>query len=110
MDDPAGQERVQRRREADPDPEEHRERVQSSGSAHFGAWPSEPTRIGELNVWRQVMDTGTSLANVPVEVTEAIYSKIPGAQFDKAFGVWTVPCSAEINVSIKIGGQECVVP
>ncbi|KAH9984887.1 aspartic peptidase domain-containing protein, partial [Russula vinacea] len=55
-----------------------------------------------------VFDTGYSLPQVPAEVSDAIYSGIPGASLQEVdgFGVlWVIPCDAEINIAFKIGGQ-----
>jgi hypothetical protein len=42
------------------------------------------------------------------EVSNAIYSGIPGASLQTVSGlglIWVVPCDAEINIAFKIGGQ-----
>ena len=41
------------------------------------------------------------------EVSDAIYSRVPGANFTsfpQTGAVWTVPCSAELNVTFTFGG------
>ena len=48
--------------------------------------------------------------NVPLkrEVSNAIYSGIPGATLQDVDGlgmIWLVPCDAEIDIALKIGGQ-----
>jgi hypothetical protein len=56
-----------------------------------------------------VFDTGFSLPQVPGYVANATYSGAKGAQLvnvSAAGGdVWVVDCTAEINVTFKIGGQ-----
>ncbi|KAI9453906.1 acid protease [Lactarius psammicola] len=55
-----------------------------------------------------VFDTGFSFPQVPQEVSDAIYSGIPGASFQFVNGVgqiWLIPCDAEVNLTFKIGGQ-----
>ncbi|KAH9984885.1 aspartic peptidase domain-containing protein [Russula vinacea] len=55
-----------------------------------------------------VFDTGFSFPQVPSEVSDAIYSGIPGASLQNVdgFGVtWVIPCDAEIDIAFKIGGQ-----
>ncbi|KAI0067567.1 acid protease [Artomyces pyxidatus] len=55
-----------------------------------------------------IFDTGFTLPQVPKDVSDAIYSRIEGAQFQNinATGpIWTLPCDAEVNVTIRIGGQ-----
>jgi hypothetical protein len=42
------------------------------------------------------------------EVSNAIYSGIPGASLQTVNGIgliWLIPCDAEINIAFKIGGQ-----
>ncbi|KAF8264653.1 aspartic peptidase domain-containing protein [Lactarius quietus] len=55
-----------------------------------------------------MFDTGFSFPQVPEEVSNAIYSGVPGASFQNVHNVgeiWVIPCNAEINVTFKIGGQ-----
>ncbi|KAI0044156.1 acid protease [Auriscalpium vulgare] len=52
-----------------------------------------------------VFDSGFSMPQVLPSVAEAFYSRIDGARFDKAHNFWVIPCTAELNVSFKIGGQ-----
>ncbi|KAI9436228.1 acid protease [Lactarius indigo] len=55
-----------------------------------------------------IFDTGYSFPQVPQEVSDAIYSGIPGASFQFVNGVgqiWVLPCNAEVNLTFKIGGQ-----
>ncbi|THV08563.1 acid protease [Dendrothele bispora CBS 962.96] len=52
-----------------------------------------------------VLDTGTSYTYVSEEICNAIYGGISGAQFDETVGQWIVPCNAEIDMAIQIGGR-----
>jgi hypothetical protein len=41
-------------------------------------------------------------------VSDALYSGIPGASFQNVNGlgpIWIIPCTAEVNLTFKIGGQ-----
>lgn len=54
-----------------------------------------------------VLDSGFSLPQVPAAVSNAIYSRVPGANFTnmKNVGnVWTLPCDVELNVTFKFEG------
>ncbi|KAJ7183832.1 aspartic peptidase domain-containing protein [Mycena filopes] len=56
------------------------------------------------------VDTGFTFAQVPASVAEGIYGQIDGAELvdSPAFGsraVWFVPCSQEVNISLKFGGN-----
>ncbi|KAI0270006.1 aspartic peptidase domain-containing protein [Gloeopeniophorella convolvens] len=54
-----------------------------------------------------VMDTGFTLPQVPKNVSNAIYSRIDGAKFENLTltgPIWTLPCTAEVNVTFKFGG------
>ncbi|KAH9969733.1 aspartic peptidase domain-containing protein [Russula dissimulans] len=53
-----------------------------------------------------VIDTGFSLNQVPKYVSDAIYSGIPGAQFENLTTtgpIWTLPCNYEVNVTLLFG-------
>ncbi|KIJ48045.1 hypothetical protein M422DRAFT_28544 [Sphaerobolus stellatus SS14] len=52
-----------------------------------------------------VYDSGFTLPQVPATVSNAIYSGIPGANFDQTQGFWTIPCEQEVNLTFIIGGQ-----
>ncbi|TFK28745.1 acid protease [Coprinopsis marcescibilis] len=52
-----------------------------------------------------LLDSGASYTYSPPEVCEAIYGTVPGARFDPAISLWRVPCDAEINLALQIGGQ-----
>lgn len=53
-----------------------------------------------------VFDSGYTLPQVPRSMSDAIYGCVQGAVYSEASGVWTVPCSQEINLSFMFGGQE----
>ncbi|TDL20611.1 acid protease [Rickenella mellea] len=50
------------------------------------------------------LDTGTSLALIPKFYADAIYSGVPGAQFNPALNVYVVPCNTKIDLSFVFGG------
>ncbi|KDR83745.1 hypothetical protein GALMADRAFT_236101 [Galerina marginata CBS 339.88] len=52
-----------------------------------------------------LMDSGASYTYAPKAICDAIYSNVPGATFDSSIGYWRVPCGAEIDMAIQIGGQ-----
>ncbi|KAJ3914088.1 acid protease [Lentinula edodes] len=52
-----------------------------------------------------VLDTGTSWSYVPSDVCEIIYSGITGAQYSSDIGQWVLPCDAEIDMALQLGGQ-----
>ncbi|KAL0579550.1 hypothetical protein V5O48_002479 [Marasmius crinis-equi] len=52
-----------------------------------------------------LLDSGTSWTYAPTEVVEAIYGGVSGAYLDKSLGQWIVPCNAEIDIALQIGGQ-----
>ena len=55
-----------------------------------------------------VLDTGFSLSQVPRQIADAIYGRIPGATFGavgRGVGeTWKFPCDVEVNLTISIGG------
>lgn len=58
-----------------------------------------------LNKAVALVDTGTSYSYVSTDVANAIYGGVPGAKLDTSLGQWVVPCDAEINIAIQIGGR-----
>jgi hypothetical protein len=52
-----------------------------------------------------LMDSGASYTYAPTEICEAIYGNISGASYDSSINQWVVPCDAEINMALQIGGQ-----
>ncbi|KAG8996942.1 hypothetical protein FRB94_007962 [Tulasnella sp. JGI-2019a] len=58
-----------------------------------------------------VFDTGYSLPQVPKAVADAIYAKVPGSYFNATLenGLWTLPCTAETNITFTFGGQKIFV-
>ncbi|KAF9485360.1 aspartic peptidase A1 [Pholiota conissans] len=52
-----------------------------------------------------LMDSGSSYTYAPVDICKAIYGNVPGASYDASLGYWRVPCSAEIDMALQIGGQ-----
>jgi hypothetical protein len=65
--------------------------------------------IGKSRNLTAILDTGFSLPQVPRSISDAFYSRVPGAAFKNVSGlgeVWTLPCNAEVNVTFKIGGVD----
>ncbi|KAF9259504.1 acid protease [Marasmius fiardii PR-910] len=52
-----------------------------------------------------LLDSGTSWTYAPTEICQAIYGDVQGAYLDSALGQWIVPCDAEIDIALQIGGQ-----
>ncbi|KJA24479.1 hypothetical protein HYPSUDRAFT_38499 [Hypholoma sublateritium FD-334 SS-4] len=52
-----------------------------------------------------LMDSGSSYTYAPVDIVNAIYGGVSGASYDSSLGYWRVPCSAEIDMALQIGGQ-----
>jgi saccharopepsin len=51
-----------------------------------------------------LMDTGTSLALIPADVANAIYSNITHAFFSEDLGTWVLPCTTDpTNVTFVFG-------
>jgi len=53
-----------------------------------------------------LLDTGTSFVFAPENIVTAIYGSIPDATFSQTLNKWIVPCDAEVDVSIVIGGRQ----
>ncbi|TCD70766.1 hypothetical protein EIP91_001796 [Steccherinum ochraceum] len=53
-----------------------------------------------------VFDSGYTLPQVPRAMSDAIYGRVPGAVYNEASEVWTVPCSQMINLTFKFGGMD----
>ncbi|KAI0093260.1 acid protease [Irpex rosettiformis] len=55
----------------------------------------------QLNV---IMDSGFSLPQVPKSIADAIYARVPGAEFKNVTGfgqTYTLPCDVELNITFK---------
>jgi hypothetical protein len=68
---------------------------------------TEPSRL------RVIYDTGYTLPQLPREVIDAIYGRVPGAIFEAnddlvasggTPGYWTVPCNYELTITFVLGG------
>ncbi|KAJ6533525.1 aspartic peptidase domain-containing protein [Mycena capillaripes] len=83
-------------------------------------WPSTVTAApAGKNV--VLLDTGTTNILMPGAQVNAIYSAIPGAvfapsarniplvQFSTTTDVWVVPCTAQVNIAAKFGGQDFAI-
>jgi hypothetical protein len=53
-----------------------------------------------------VIDTGFTLPQVPRSVSDAIYGRVQGAEWNAENQVWTIPCGQLLNISMKFGGVE----
>ncbi|EAU86016.1 hypothetical protein CC1G_11688 [Coprinopsis cinerea okayama7 len=56
-----------------------------------------------------VLDSGFSLPQVPKYVSDAIYSRFSGAEYvmvQNIGGIWILPCTVEVNVTVKFAGKE----
>ncbi|KAF7298776.1 Peptidase A1 domain-containing protein [Mycena indigotica] len=54
-----------------------------------------------------IIDTGFSLPQVPAAVAKSLYSRFPDSSLvnDPAVGkIWYLPCTQEVNVTLKFGG------
>jgi hypothetical protein len=62
----------------------------------------EDTPSGKLVT---VLDSGFTLPQVPRTVSDAIYGRVQGAEYDTTDGWWLIPCGQELNISVVFGGQ-----
>ncbi|EKM51671.1 uncharacterized protein PHACADRAFT_261948 [Phanerochaete carnosa HHB-10118-sp] len=53
-----------------------------------------------------VFDSGYTLPQVPRAMSDMIYGRVQGAQYDETAGVWLVPCDQLLNLSFMFGGVE----
>lgn len=53
-----------------------------------------------------VFDSGYTLPQVPRDMSDAIYGRVQGAEYNEDLGVWTLPCNQLLNVTFKFGGQD----
>jgi hypothetical protein len=51
-----------------------------------------------------MFDSGFTYSQVPSSVAKAIYGGVKGAKLQTS-GKWTLPCDAELNLSISLGGR-----
>jgi hypothetical protein len=62
---------------------------------------------------KAIADTGTTLALVSDQVCSALYSKIPGAEYNEEYQGWTIPQSVPVDklpeFSIAVGDKEFVI-
>ncbi|KAF8650126.1 hypothetical protein AX16_005363 [Volvariella volvacea WC 439] len=69
------------------------------------------TRVDETTNKRRTMavvDTGFSLPQLPKTASDAIYSRIDGAEFGLVANVgevWIIPCDREVNITFKFAGK-----
>ncbi|KAI0696263.1 acid protease [Cytidiella melzeri] len=53
-----------------------------------------------------VFDSGYTLPQVPRAMSDAIYGRVQGAEWNAQYQAWTVPCTQLINLSFMFGGVE----
>lgn len=53
-----------------------------------------------------VIDSGYTLPQVPRKMSDAIYGRVPGANYDETQGYWTVPCDSLVNLTFVFGGVQ----
>jgi len=56
-----------------------------------------------------VFDTGFTLPQVPKSVSDAVYGRIPGAQYvnrSDVGAIWELPCDKEVNMTFIFSGQK----
>ncbi|KAJ7763053.1 aspartic peptidase domain-containing protein, partial [Mycena metata] len=77
-------------------------------------WGVDPAANIPAGKAKGLLDTGTSLMNLPRDVRDGIYSAVPGAvqtspnsSLDDALGstLWIVPCETAIDLQIGFGGE-----
>ncbi|KAH8112968.1 acid protease [Phellopilus nigrolimitatus] len=72
----------------------------------------ENPTVGALDQLHVVFDSGFTFPQVPSEVADAIYGRIPGAEFipeDNSTGLvnfYQIPCDYELNVTFVFAGAE----
>jgi hypothetical protein len=57
-----------------------------------------------------VLDSGFTFPQVPRTVSDAIYGRVPGAEFDTKSQMWLIPCDIEVNLTFVFGGVKWVMP
>lgn len=60
-----------------------------------------PHNKGQLHL---VLDSGFTFTQVPRSVSDAIYGRVQGAEYNEKLVLWTIPCGQELNISLAIGG------
>ncbi|KAH6641679.1 aspartic peptidase domain-containing protein [Chaetomium tenue] len=86
-------------------------------SEGFWMFSSEHTSVNGERITiegnQAIADTGTTLALVTDKVCDALYSKIPGAEYNAEYQGWTIPQSIPVDelpdFSIAVGGKEFVI-
>ena len=53
-----------------------------------------------------VFDSGYTLPQVPRAMSDAIYGRVQGAEYNEQLGSWIVPCAQYLNISFMFGGNE----
>ncbi|KAJ3873792.1 acid protease [Lentinula edodes] len=61
---------------------------------------------GKSDQLRVVFDSGFSFPQVPADIADDFYGRVPGAFFNETIAYWQVPCSYELNVSFIFASVE----
>jgi hypothetical protein len=80
-------------------------------------FPSESVTINgkklHLSGNKAIADTGTTLALLSDEVVDALYKKIPGAEYSEEYQGYTVPRNIKLeelpDFSVAVGGKQFVI-
>ncbi|TDL23431.1 acid protease [Rickenella mellea] len=78
--------------------------LKDSGTGKPKHW--QTTLDPDVSMLQIMFDMGFTFPQVPKEVADGIYGKVPGSVFAALGdnGIWTYPCDYELNVSLKLGG------
>ena len=77
----------------------------STVSPQAGSDPNQPAyNQSQLHV---IFDTGYTIPQLPQNVVDAIYGRVPGGQWSPGSpSYWQIPCDYELNVSFVFGGVQ----
>jgi hypothetical protein len=86
-------------------------------SEGFWMFPSESVTINgkklHLSGNKAIADTGTTLALLSDEVVDALYKKIPGAEYSEEYQGYTVPRNIKLeelpDFSVAVGGKQFII-
>jgi len=72
-------------------------------------------RIGQQKAvkyaFNKIVDTGTSLMLLPLDIVKAYYSTVKGAGYDSNWGGYVFPCNSNLNrIGVRVGGTMFFVP
>ena len=67
--------------------------------------------ITKANNITGIADTGTTLFYLPARIVQDYYSTLPGAQYDRLYDKYIIPCTATPpNFNVMINGYTAIVP